>query len=114
MEVMMRFVFTKAVHGKIYVISLTDLDMTEKIEQMPQGSVLVSESTQPHLVLACKIASAIVTNEGGVLSHAAIIARELKVPCVVGTREATERFTNGDEILVDGDSGKVVLLKKAQ
>lgn len=54
-------------------------------------------------------ASAIVTEEGGVLSHAAIVARELKIPCVVGVNNATKYIHNGDKIVVDGARGKIFL-----
>jgi len=76
---------------------------------MPTGSILVAESTQPKLILACKKASGIITDEGGILSHAAIISRELNIPCIVGTGNATEIFKNGQLATINGDKNQVVL-----
>lgn len=100
------------VSGLVYLISLVTDDLSSQIEKMPQGSILVTESTQPQMIIACNKAAAIIANEGGVLSHAAIVARELKIPCVVGTRNATEMLKNGDEVSVDGESGIVTIIKK--
>ncbi len=63
--------------------------------------------TTPDMVPAMSRASAIVTDEGGMTCHAAIVSRELGVPCVVGTREATKKIAEGSEITVDGKSGIV-------
>jgi len=56
-------------------------------------------------MLACRKAAAIVTDEGGITSHAAIISRELGIPCIVGTGIATKVFKDGDRITVDADKG---------
>ena len=74
------------------------------------GAVLVAEVTTPDLVELMSRASAIVTNQGGILSHAAIIARELAKPCVVDVGDATERLCDGQLIEVDGSSGVIKLL----
>lgn len=71
---------------------------------MPEGAVLVTETTSPDLMLACRKASAIVTNQGGIGSHAAIVSREFRIPCIVGTKFATRVVSTGDEVLVDADS----------
>ncbi|MCD4760544.1 hypothetical protein K8R42_01465, partial [bacterium] len=65
------------------------------IEEMEQGDVLVTETTSPELMPACKKASAIVTNEGGLLSHAAIVSRELNIPCIVGAQGVTSVLRDG-------------------
>lgn len=97
--------------GPVYKISLTSNNLSKQIMDMPEGAILVTESTQPHMILACKKASAIVSDEGGVLSHAAIVARELGIPCVVGTRIGTQILQNFDTISIDGESGKVIILE---
>ncbi len=79
----------------------------EHIKEFEGGEILVTTMTTPEFVPAMKKAAAIVTNEGGVLCHAAIVARELKVPCVIGTGHATKVFETGDYIEVDADHGMV-------
>lgn len=96
--------------GKVYIVSLADQNVEESMAKMPHGAILVSESTQPKLAIACHKASGIITDEGGILSHAAIIAREMKIPCVVGTHSATEILKNGQEVEIDGKKGTVKLL----
>jgi len=72
-----------------------------------QGDVLVAEMTTPDFVPAMKRASAIVTDRGGRTAHAAIVSRELGIPCVVGTGNAMAVLKDGQEITVDGSKGKV-------
>jgi len=67
---------------------------------MLSGEILVAPMTSPYHVPAMNMAKAIVTDEGGILSHAAIIARELGKPCVVGTVHATTSIRTGDRIRV--------------
>jgi phosphohistidine swiveling domain-containing protein len=82
----------------------------EKInDDFPEGAVLVCAVTTPDYVPLMKKAGAIVTDQGGILSHAAIIARELKVPCIVGTGNATKVLKNGQVVSVDADAGTVIL-----
>ena len=63
--------------------------------------------TQPNIIDIAKKAAAIVTDEGGMLSHAAIISREFGIPCIVGTHYATKVFKDGDLVEVDADKGIV-------
>ncbi|MDK2599933.1 PEP-utilizing enzyme [Bacillus stercoris] len=58
-------------------------------------------------------AKAVITDTGGILSHAAIIAREYGIPAVLGTRTATERLRDGDIITVDGSSGKITVVSRS-
>lgn len=83
---------------------LKDASETGKIES---GDVLVAKMTTPDFVPAMKKASAIVTDEGGMTSHAAIVSRELGIPCIVGTGNATQVLKEGMEITVDGSGGMV-------
>jgi phosphohistidine swiveling domain-containing protein len=76
-------------------------------EAFPDGAILVSEMTTPDLVPLMKKAAGIVTDNGGILSHAAIVARELKKPCIVGTGNATNVLKDGDTVLVDTTAGEV-------
>lgn len=80
-------------------------EMEKSILHMKKGHILVSEFTAPELIMACSKALAIVTDMGGMLSHAAIVSRELGIPCVVGTEHASRSLTNGESINIDLDLG---------
>jgi pyruvate,water dikinase len=80
-----------------------------QIGKVKKGDVLVSIMTSPDFVPAMKKASAIVTDEGGQTSHAAIVSRELGIPCVVGTKVATTTLKNDQIVSVDGKNGLVYL-----
>ena len=67
--------------------------------------------TFPSFVVAMKKASAFVTDEGGITCHAAIIARELKKPCIIGTKNATQVLHDGDLVEVDANKGIVKIIK---
>jgi len=77
------------------------------IPKMQKGDVLVAIATNPDIVMAMKRASAIVTEQGGVTCHAAIVSRELGIPCVIGTKIATRWLKDGDLIEVDANKGIV-------
>ena len=81
--------------------------------KMKQGEILVAPATNPDVVPAMKKAAAIVTNTGGITCHAAIVSRELGIPCVVGTKRATDVIRDGDEVEVDADKGIVKIIKRA-
>ncbi len=72
-----------------------------------QGNVLVTAMTTPDMVPIMKRAAAIITDTGGLTSHAAIVSRELGIPCVVGTRVATKKLKDGDTVTVDASAGKI-------
>lgn len=76
------------------------------IHEFKEGEVLVTEITDPDWEPIMKIASAIVTDKGGRTSHAAIVSRELGIPAIVGTEEATKVLENGEMVTVDCSSGK--------
>lgn len=99
--------------GKVVISPMLDKKEAEKIaERMNAGDILVAQSTNPDLMLLCKKAGAIVTNQGGMLSHAAIISREMEKPCIVGTVFATKVLKDGDLVEVDANNGTVRILKK--
>ena len=78
-----------------------------EMDKLVAGEVLVTTMTTPDMVPAMSRAAAIVTDEGGMTCHAAIVSRELGVPCVVGTREASRVIADGSEVTVDGKTGAV-------
>lgn len=80
-------------------------------QQFRDGEVLVTGMTRPEYLPLFRRAAAVVTDAGGVLSHAAITARELKKPCVIGTKIATQVLEDGDLVEVDAERGVVHVLK---
>lgn len=84
----------------------------EDIKKVNKGEVLVTTMTRPEMMIALEKAVAFVTNEGGMLSHAAIVSRELKKPCIIGTGNATRILSDGDLIEVDANNGIVKILRK--
>ena len=80
---------------------------------MEPGEILVAHMTDPSWASILFMASALVTDIGGELSHAAIVARELGVPCVVNTKVATRVLQTGDICRVDGSTGRIEILKRA-
>jgi phosphohistidine swiveling domain-containing protein len=100
--------YVKVIHFSV------ETDFKKEINEMKKGEILVSGSTGPEMILACKKAGAIITDEGGIISHAAIISRELNIPSVIGTRIATKVLHDGDLVEVDAERGVVRILKRAQ
>jgi phosphoenolpyruvate synthase/pyruvate phosphate dikinase len=94
------------VRGAVKVVKRKD-----QIKFVEEGDVIVAPMTTPDYVSAMKLASAFVTDEGGLLCHASIIARELKKPCIIGTKIATKVLKDGDLVEVDADKGIVKILK---
>lgn len=90
------------VKGKVRILL-----KAEDCDELKKGEVLVTFMTSPDFMPAIRKCSAIVTNLGGVTSHAAIISRELKIPCIVGTKIATQVLKNGDKVEVNADKGMV-------
>jgi len=79
--------------------------------RITKGDVLVTESTTEAFNILLPLLGGIITDNGGLLSHAAIVSREYGIPGVVGTREATERIGDGILVRVDGDAGEVTVLE---
>ena len=86
--------------GKIHII-----EDVSKISEFKKGEVLVTKMTDPDWVSIFPLASAIVTDEGGKTCHSAIVSRELGLPCIVGTKRATQILKTGEEVTVDCTSG---------
>ena len=79
----------------------------DQLDKIGEGDVIITEMTTPDMVPAMKRASGIVTDEGGMTSHAAIVSRELGVPAIVGCETGTETLDDGQVITIDGDTGSV-------
>ena len=93
--------------GKAKIIKNPD-----EIRKVKKGDVLITSMTRPDYVPAMERAGAIVTDEGGVLCHAAIISREMGKPCVIGTKNATDVFKDNDFVEVDANKGIVRKISK--
>jgi len=93
------------VQGKVFNISESKKPATKKY-------ILVAPSTHPKDIKLIKDALAIVADEGGILSHAAVISREFKIPCLIGTKFATKLLKNGSWVEVDANKGEVKTIKK--
>ncbi len=89
--------------GKAKVV----LNLDDANRDMSKGDILVTGMTDPDFVPFMKMASAIVTDKGGITSHAAIVSRELNIPCVVGTENATQLMKTGQEYTVDSRNGVI-------
>jgi len=92
----------KTICGRVRIIT-----SASRLPGMKKGEILIATMTTPDYISAMKKAAAIVTDEGGMTCHAAIVARELKIPCIVGTKIATKVFKDGDFIEVDAEKGFV-------
>lgn len=98
--------------GIARILEANNFEQTRELRKtFKKGEILITQMTQPTVIDIAAKAAALVTDEGGMLSHAAIISRELKIPCVVGTHTATSNFKDGDLIEVDANKGIVKLLK---
>lgn len=83
------------IHGTVKIVNST-ADMSK----MKEGDILVSVATTPDILAAMKKAAAIVTDHGGITCHAAIVSRELNIPCLIATKYATKVFKDGDQVIV--------------
>jgi pyruvate,water dikinase len=102
-----------AVHPGIYEGPARIVNGAHDFNRLRQGDVLIARNTSPAFNIVLPLLGAIVTDRGGQLSHAAIVAREYGIPAVVGTREATTLFADGARVRVDGDAGLVELVEPA-
>ncbi len=85
------------------------LKSPKEIGKVAKGDVLVAPMTSPDYVPAMKKSAAIITDEGGQTSHAAIVSRELGIPCVVGTNDATKKLKDGEIVTVNGEAGEIYM-----
>jgi len=89
------------------IVAMSASEAEEKLSQFPRPTILVTTMTDPDWLIAMTKADGIITDQGGILSHPAIVARELGIPCVVGTRQATSVVTDGGVLILDGSTGSV-------
>ncbi|MBI3573706.1 hypothetical protein HY090_01510 [Candidatus Kaiserbacteria bacterium] len=99
-------------NGKKILGSVCILLDPSDAKDFKKGDILCAPMTSPEYIFAMKKAAAIVTDEGGLTSHAAIVSRELGIPCIVGTKIATKVLKNGDLVEVDAEKGVVTILKR--
>ncbi len=78
-----------------------------QLNKVKQGNIMIAHSTMPDYVPALKLVKGLVTEEGGILCHAALVSREMQIPCIVGAKHATEIFKDGDEVEIDTATGVV-------
>lgn len=96
--------------GEIYVIDEDSEDevIEKRINDFPKGAILLAKTTDTNYVPAMKKASGIITTEGSVLSHAAIIAREFSIPCITGFKSALDLFEDGKKISIDTNNKSII------
>ncbi len=87
------------------------IEKIEDLQKVNHNDIIVANETMPDYIIGMRKAAAFVTNQGGITSHAAIVARELKKPCIIGTKVATKIFKDGDIIEVDANRGIVRIIK---
>lgn len=97
-----------SIRGKVKVIV-----SESKFSKMNKGDILVSGMTRPEYIPVIGKAAGIITDEGGLTCHAAIVSREMKIPCIVGAKIATHVLKDGDEIELDANKGLIKILKRA-
>lgn len=97
--------FPGKAQGKVVVVR-----HPQDISRVRPGDILVAVMTFPHFIAAMEKAAAFVTDEGGILCHAAIVAREMKKPCVIGTKIAAQILKDGDMVEVDAGKGVVKIV----
>lgn len=103
---------TGKIRGEVFVFRWGMDDINERIYEFPDGKIIVAGQTVPQFMPAIRKAKAIITNEGGMLCHAAIVSRELKKPAIIGTKIATEVLHDGDKVEMDMDKGIVRIINQ--
>lgn len=100
------------VTGKVRVISFSARDYHRQVTAFKKGEILVTGMTRPQIVHLCNKAAGIITDEGGITSHAAVVSRELDLPCIINTRNATKILRTGDLVRLDADTAQVKIIKR--
>jgi phosphoenolpyruvate synthase/pyruvate phosphate dikinase len=98
------------IKGRVKICSWVE-DAKKKIKK---GEILVCPKTDPSWMPILVKVSGIITETGGLLSHAAIVSRELKIPCIVGVRDVFKKLRDGNLIEMDGEKGEIKILEKAK
>jgi len=102
-------VYPGRVKGTVKVIT-----NIKEISKVKAGDILVTTMTTPEMHLAIEKATGIITDEGGLTSHAAVVSRELHIPCVIGTGEATRILHDGDVVILDSEKGIVEVISEEE
>ncbi len=115
-EIMQELIESKSIKGTIASRGLAQgivkvCESSAEISKVEEGDILVTAMTTPDFVPAMRRAAAVITNEGGITCHAAIVSRELGIPCIIGTRNATKILKDGDLVEVDAEKGIIKILK---
>lgn len=97
--------FNKKIRGKIQIIN------KKNIKKFKSGNILLCQLIDKKYLPAIKKAKAIISNRGGIVSHPAIIIRELNIPCIVGAKNATKKLKNGDKVEINTNEGTIKILK---
>ncbi|MFH1053701.1 MAG: PEP-utilizing enzyme [Candidatus Woesearchaeota archaeon] len=84
------------------------------LKKVQEGDILVASMTRPEYLTAMRKASAIITDEGGITCHAAIVSRELNIPCIIGTKIATKVLKDGDLVEIKGNHGLIIILERSK
>lgn len=97
--------------GPVKIIKVDDLHALERdFDRFQRGDVLVTTMTQPNILMLIERAGAVLTDEGGITSHAAVLCRELQIPCIIGLHRATADLSEGDIVDVNATEGTVTVL----
>lgn len=104
------FLGTGAAKGVAIGLAYCMTSPTEVLEHIPSGRILIAQEIAPHWLHIVRQAAAVVTESGGMTSHAAILAREFGIPAVVGAAGVTQAIATGTEICVNGDTGEILVL----
>lgn len=103
-----QIIYKEANKIKGEVIVIKDKNELKYKKDLIKGKILIAIQTSPHYIPYLKQTKAIITDEGGITCHAAIIARELKITCMVGAKTATKTFKDGDIIIIDTENETVI------
>ncbi len=98
---------TNLISGKVKIIS-NPFTESKKIKK---GDILVAGMTSPEYIIVMRKAAAVITDHGGITAHAAIVSRELNIPCIVNTKIATQVLKDGQLVEVDTNTGIVKIIK---
>jgi len=82
------------------------------LNDIEKGDILVTTMTDPEWITVFDKCAGIITDEGGYLCHAAIVSREMRIPCIVGTKKSTQILTNGDRIIMNGENGTIKIIRR--
>ncbi len=104
---------TTAYPGKV-IGKVRKIISKDQIKQFKNDEILVAPTTLPDFLPAMKKAAAIISDEGGAICHAAIVARELKIPCIVGAKIATKVLSDGDIVEVNANHAVVTIIEKSK